>query len=614
MKLYLNYALFTLVCFFFNIDFRFFTNTLCAQSRILEYVTEINLGKYSLNYSSSVQIHIENEEDQHYGNISLRYKGKNNLDITEASVFNKNGNLVRKLARNEILTESDLDDQGFIVDYFTKSFRLIWNDYPYSIKYSFKETVRDYITIADWSPYLHEKLPVESATLTFTCPKSEKIRIKSDSIFNASLNLNENDAIYKWSANILPAIESEPFSLSFDALSPKVRIVPILFKYENQGSFENWKSFGLWVSGLLKNKMTLPLEEKSIINGLIKGQDNKRDIINTLVNYRRQNTRYVNIVLKKSGMVPVSAAFTSYNKLGDCKALTVYMKALLQEAGIESYYTLVRSGNKPEPFDEYFPDMVFDHVILAVPLENDTIWIENTTSFLPSGYLGTFTQNRVGLLCAEADSKLVRIPPIKPDEHGEFTEYNLKVSKDRSAVGSMKKIAKGPGYEYYSAFFDVYNNLEKKKNIELSFYPHSAKADSLSYLIPDLNKPKININANLSLDNHWIEDDKNTILNLINYKPHLPAFIAEKKYDFNVDYPIYVKENVHYDLSELNDKILEFPEQITVETRFGFYKLNTKYSVDKLNVTSEYSVYSGNYKNVEYKEFYDFFYAIYQSF
>jgi hypothetical protein len=614
MKRCPNYILFMVVCMLFSFNFMIYTNTLYAQSRIVEYTTEIDLGSQSLNYSSNVHILIENEEDQHYGNISLRYKGKNNLDITEASVFNKNGVLVRKLSRNEILMESDLDGQGFIVDYFTKSFRLTWNDYPYIIKYSYKETFRDYITIAEWSPYLHEKLPVESAILTFICPKTEKIRIKSDSIFDSSLNFNENKAIYKWSAQRLPALEIEPFSPGLDGLSPKVRIVPILFKYENHGSFESWESFGLWVARLLKNKITIPTEEKSIINGLINGLNNKREIINSLVNYRRQNTRYVNIVLKKSGMVPASAASTSYSKLGDCKALTVYMMALLKEAGIESYYTLVRSGDRPEPFDEYFPDMVFDHVILAVPLENDTIWIENTTSYLPSGYIGTFTQNRTGLLCSETGSNLVRIPPIKQDQHGEFTEYNLKVSKDRLAEGSMKKIAKGPGYEFYSAFFEVYNNMEKKKNLELSFYPHFAKVDSISYSIPDLTKPEIYIKSNLQLENHWIEDGKNIIFNLINYKPPLAPFIAEKNYDFSVDYPIYVKETVNYDLSGLENKTFQFPDQITVETRFGFYKLDTKYSTDKLIVTSEYALHSGNYRKVEYKEFYDFFYTIYQSF
>lgn len=589
-------------------------NTLNAQSRVIEYSTEIETGINTLKYSGFVHVLIENEEDQHYGNISLRYKGKNNLDITEAAIFNKHGGLVRKLSTSEIITESDFDEMSFITDYYTKTFRLAWNDYPYSIKYSYKETVKDFITIADWTPYWHENLAVENASLTFTCPKQTKIRIKADSIFDVSSSVDGFNEIHKWTVKKLPVIVNEQFSPSVYTLSPKVKIVPLRFNYEKYGSFENWESFGAWVAGLMKNKTSITKEEKLIIEPIIKSARDKRELINNLVNYRRNNTRYLNISIKKSGMIPISAAETCYSKLGDCKALTVYMKALLQDAGIESYYTLVKSGEKPEPFDENFPDMIFDHVILAVPLENDTIWIENTSDQHPAGYIGTFTQNRIGLMCDENGSKLVQIPSLKQDGIGDISEYHLHLTKDGVATGKMVKVARGPDYEYYAAFFNMYTNLQKKKQLELSYYPHIVKLDSISHSITDINTPEIKISAQIKLDNHWIDDENNILINLFNQKPAMPPFIAEKKSDFSVDYPVFVKETIHYDISDLKGYNLVLPKDFSVVSPFGHFKLNILNKDESLIVISEYSLQPGSYKKEDYKKFYDFFYTIYQSF
>ena len=52
------------------------------------------------------------------------------------------------------------------------------------------------------------------------------------------------------------------------------------------------------------------------------------------------------------------------------------MRSLLQVIGVESYYTLVMAGENAPSIINNFPSPQFNHAILCVPVDKDTIWLE----------------------------------------------------------------------------------------------------------------------------------------------------------------------------------------------------------------------------------------------
>ena len=52
--------------------------------------------------------------------------------------------------------------------------------------------------------------------------------------------------------------------------------------------------------------------------------------------------------------------------------------------------------------------MRFNHVIVTVPVERDTIWLECTSQMSPMGYMGTFTSDRNCLLIGENGGRLMQ--------------------------------------------------------------------------------------------------------------------------------------------------------------------------------------------------------------
>src|SRR3546814_15272406 len=84
---------------------------------------------------------------------------------------------------------------------------------------------------------------------------------------------------------------------------------------------------------------------------------------------------------------------------GDCKGLANYTQALLEVVGIPSVYTEVNAGDHQR---SYLPDFASfgqgNHIILCVPLDGDTTWLECTSKETPFGYLRS-EERRVGKEC-----------------------------------------------------------------------------------------------------------------------------------------------------------------------------------------------------------------------
>lgn len=158
---------------------------------------------------------------------------------------------------------------------------------------------------------------------------------------------------------------------------------------------------------------------------------------------------------------------------GDCKGLTNYLKTLLNEVGIPSYAALVSAGTQHYKVDPQFPANYFNHVILCVPNDKDTIWVECTNTNYIAGYLGSFTENRLALLCTETGGHLVKTP-----EYGKGKTFLYRTAKLNYNNTSKRQdlLLKNS----YSGLFqdELYHSLKTQSKEELD------KVNSSKFLFP----------------------------------------------------------------------------------------------------------------------------------
>lgn len=137
-------------------------------------------------------------------------------------------------------------------------------------------------------------------------------------------------------------------------------------------------------------------------------------------------------------MKPYPASYVSANKYGDCKALSNYMKSLLEVVGIPSYLTVIEGNLCPGNIFRNFPSQQFNHVILTVPLSKDTLYLENTSNIHPFGCTGTFIQNREALLINDKNSRLIHIPAMTDEQVANNRTFNIHFNKSGNAEVELK--------------------------------------------------------------------------------------------------------------------------------------------------------------------------------
>lgn len=176
------------------------------------------------------------------------------------------------------------------------------------------------------------------------------------------------------------------------------------------------------------------------------------------------------------GFQPLTALEVDEKGYGDCKALSNYMKSLLQGIGIHSYYTVIGNGKYREiKYPDYSSLNQTNHIILCVPLEKDTIWLECTNQNYPFGYIGASNANRFGLLIDEQGGTLVKTNNYLPSENTRNSTIAVVLQETGEARFNSQTSFKN--YLFESVFALVHSSAEEQKKMLLKAF----SIDGLSF-------------------------------------------------------------------------------------------------------------------------------------
>jgi hypothetical protein len=135
----------------------------------------------------------------------------------------------------------------------------------------------------------------------------------------------------------------------------------------------------------------LPEDKKIFFREMVSGAKNDKEKIRIIYEYLQKNFRYVSIQLASGDLNLFLLHSLKSKKYGDCKGLSNFMQAALDGVGIKSYQALINRQSNGLPVDPDFPHNRFNHVILFVPLKEDSLWLECTSSSLDFGSLDVST-------------------------------------------------------------------------------------------------------------------------------------------------------------------------------------------------------------------------------
>lgn len=348
------------------------------------------------------------------------------------TLYDAAGKQVKKLKQSDIQDLGGIDNGSLMTDNRLKKHAFYYNLYPYTIEYEVETRYNCTFFFPKWIPQTGEDIAVEQSRMMVQVPQNYNLRYRSFRYTGDPQVVTEkNTRIYTWEAKQLMALPDETAAPEWERRTTAVWLAPGAFEMERyKGTMNSWEEFGRFVYALNQGRDQLPEPVKQKVRQLTEGLSDPGEKVKQLYRYLQQHTRYVSVQLGIGGWQTFDATYVATKGYGDCKALSNYMYALLKEAGIPSYYTLIHAGQGETSFERDFPSSQFNHVILCVPMGKDTTWLECTNPFMPAGYLSGFTAGRPALLITEAGGKLVSTPVYGMEQNQQLRRLEARVAAD----------------------------------------------------------------------------------------------------------------------------------------------------------------------------------------
>lgn len=526
-------------------------------------------------YKVKVAYTILNENAKGYASRYIYYDQHRKVTTFTGAVYDAQGALVRKLKKGDIYDRSAVSGFSLYEDSRVKIADLSTGKYPYTVEFEYEVRYKYLFAIPSFVVMPNERIAVEQASYSLAYPSALPPRYKAMNITaEPTMNSNGGVEILKWDFQNMEAIKRETFGSSPYEVIPYIMVAPTKFKYDAYaGEMDTWENFGNWISLLAHGRSELNEETKLKVHELVNGMSTLEEKIKVLYEYMQNKTRYVSIQLGIGGLQPFEASVVEQMGYGDCKALSNYMVALLQEAGIKGYYTLIAAGRDAAPVQTDFPSNQFNHVIVAVPNGQDTVWLECTSQTNPFGYLGTFTGDRYALLIAEHGSKLVRTPSYGEEQNSQVRKADVYIGLDGKAEAVVSTTYAGLQYENDGLYGVLNQKDELEKWINRNTDIPNFNLENFAVVYEKDMLPSARIDVKLYVDKLGAVNGKRLFINpnLMNRNSFVPEMNEERKTNIVIRIGWTDFDTIRYHLPE--QIYPEFiPEPVLIHSIFGDYE------------------------------------------
>ena len=571
------------------------------------------LSKSSASLYVYRAVTILNEKGKDFATEVIGYDKLSKVTSFSGSLYDAAGVLVKKAKNNQIIDQSAYDGFTLYSDNRVKAIELTHSSYPYTVEFEFTIDYKYLFDIPDYYILPDEKVSLEKGSLILEYPVELAPRYK---LINASpqpvRRQAESKEILEWTFKNTSAVLFEPFGSAFFLL-PKIMVSPGAFKYDDyEGAMNSWDDFGRWISSLNKGRNDVPEPTKQHLKKITSGLTTREEKVKVIYEFLQNKTRYVGIQLGIGGYQPFQASVVDQTGYGDCKALSNYMVSMLEAVGVKSHYTLIYSDHNPRPLYADFPSSQFNHAIVAVPNDQDTLWLECTSQTTPFGYMGRSTSDRKALLITDDGATLVNTIQYTAGQNKQSRTAEVHLDAAGNARASVKTTYAGTQYEN-NRLVSVLNGQydEQKKWLHNNIDVPAFDITSFSFVNRKEKVPSAVVSVEMSLNKYATANGKRMFLtpNLMNRSSYVPEKLEHRQTPVTRRFTYTDLDTIRYHLPE--GIYPEFiPEPVNISSRFGEYESDFKVEEGVFIYTRRVKMNKGEFKPESYNELIDFYRGI----
>jgi hypothetical protein len=538
----------------------------------------LNENKFDIIQNITEQGKFISSKNLYYANESIGYSSFSEIKDIEAFTYLPDTDKTVKV--DYIETKQEFDNMVFYSDDEYKTFIFPAVAKGAETHLTYKRIIKEPRFLGGYNFAVH--VPTKSAQLSVEFPKNVEIgyvEFNTDTI-KLDFKKEETDSsyIYTWNAYNTEGFESEDDSESVMYYLPHMLLY--IKNYTANGETVNvlndLADLYTWYVSLIGQVDTKDLKKVyDITDDLTSSLNSKADKAKAIFEWVQNNINYIAFGDGYGGFIPTGAASTFETRYGDCKAMSNLLYEMLNHAGIEAYRTWVGSRNKPYSYYKVPTTSVDDHMITTAVIENDTIFLDATDSYVPFGMPSAFIQTKEALMGIDKDNfKIITVPAQKSNQSVSEITSNMrledgivKVSETRSLTGYDKvefvsdyiyKKDSKTDEEYLNTTLALGNNKTKYTNISKINFDNKSTPLILKYDL-DIDSYTRNISSKIYLN-----------LNIDRSLSNSDVEIKDRKYSKKIDYQFEKHFTTNFQIPE-GYKASYIPAEMSFEDpNYGF--------------------------------------------
>ncbi|MHC1778426.1 MAG: DUF3857 domain-containing protein [Lentimicrobium sp.] len=552
----------------------------------------------------TMSLTIMNEKALSRAHLSISYNEGEKVIIKTAAIYNEAGVKVKTIKKSEMADRSMVGDASLYTDARIIYYRVIPVRYPFTVVYDYEISYNSLYGNNLYSPYILDNQSIEMSELKVVNPNNIPLNIKS---FNLPPGVSEirSDFTRSWVFSNLPTIPEESMGPPAENFVPYIRIAPEVIQYENyKGKADTWENYGKFLAGLSTDRRDLSNATVANLTIMVSKASTTREKVSILYKYLQSRTHYINISLGIGGIQPHHASDVDELGYGDCKDLSNYMVAMLDAVGIKSYYTLVNAGEGKYTFEKDQPGHQFNHAIVCVPQESDTIWLECTNQVKPFGHLGSYTDNRPVLIIKDNSGVLARTP----DYPIETNHINSKIEIVHNDEGT----AATGHYSFSGLMMDEAVHIANQNKADQLDWNNSNLGmtdftiTSFKFIVNEAIKTTVELDVQFALRSFFTGSNGRFFASVnLNNPIEVPARVRNRKLDLYIPYSFRNADTVVVTLPA-GYKPEQLPESTVSDERFGKYTMRSIAAGNKITCIRNFEMYAGTFPPEVYTAYYEF--------
>ena len=249
-----------------------------------------------------------------------------------------------------------------------------------------------------------------------------------------------------------------------DRMPGITEVAPIILA----SSFASWQDVADWFIDLAKPQWRIDAAIKNAVRDLTQGIEDPLEKLKKIHSFVVKSTRYVALEFGIHGHKPYPVSQVFERRFGDCKDKASLLKVMLEEAGIEANFVLVRTRRNGDIPMELPNAYLFDHAIVYVP--QFQLFLDGTAEFSGTRELPPLDQDaNVLILDDDASYRLTKTPMSKPEDNSSIHHWVFDLTQPEKISYTNHATYKGLMAPSYRERYQVESLRQERLESEYAY-------------------------------------------------------------------------------------------------------------------------------------------------